>query len=75
MNFRSTIWLAALTAGLVITGPAGAEDARPQAEEKCLERCDTESDKCMADSEGDPDKMQACDDKYSECLKACDQSG
>ncbi len=75
MNFRSTLWFAALTAGLVMIGLAGAEDARPQAEEKCLERCDTESDKCMGDSEGDPDKMQACDDKYSECLKACDQSG
>ena len=72
MNVPSTGWFAALIAGLVMAGPTVAEDARPQTDEKCVERCDVESDKCMADSEGDPDKMQACDDKYSECLQACD---
>ena len=75
MNVRSTVWLATLIAGLVVTGPTLAEDARPQSDEKCIERCDIESDKCMADSEGDPDKMQACDDKYTDCLKACDAPG
>jgi hypothetical protein len=75
MNVRSTPWLAALIAGLVMTAPTAAEDARPQSDEKCLERCDIESDKCMADSEGDPDKMQVCDDQYSDCLKACDAPG
>jgi len=75
MNVRSTPWLPALITGLVMSGPAGAADARPQTEEKCVERCDLESDKCMADSEGDPDKMQACDDKYAECLQACDRPG
>jgi hypothetical protein len=75
MNVRSTVWLATLIGGLVIAGSTLAEDARPQSDEKCIERCDTESDKCMADSDGDPDKMQACDDKYSDCLKACDAPG
>ena len=72
MNFPDKRWFAALIAALVVAVPASAEDASPQTEEKCIERCDTESDKCMYDAEGDPDKMQACDDKYSECLKACD---
>ena len=75
MKVRSTFWLAALIAGLVMAGSTPAEDAKPQAEEKCVERCDVESDKCMADSNGDPDKMKACDDKYSDCLKACDNPG
>ncbi|MBF8292460.1 MAG: hypothetical protein HW417_687 [Steroidobacteraceae bacterium] len=75
MNVRSTRWLAALIAVLVVAGPAVAEDARPQSDEKCIERCDIESDKCMAASNGDPDKVQACDDKYSECLQACDAHG
>lgn len=75
MNVRSSRCLAVLIAVLVVTGQARAEDARPQTDEKCIERCDIESDKCMNASEGDPDKMQACDDKYSECLEACDAHG
>ena len=75
MNVRSTYWLAAWIAGLLMAGPLLAEDARPQTEEKCVERCDIESDKCMADSNGDPDKVEACDDKYTECLQACDAPG
>ena len=47
-------------------------DARPMADEKCIERCDTESDRCMQDAERDAGKLQACDDKYSECLQACE---
>ena len=46
--------------------------ARPYADEKCVEKCDIESDKCMQDAEGDSGKVQACDDKYSECLQACE---
>ncbi len=46
-------------------------DARTYADEKCVEKCDIESDKCMQDAEGDSGKVQACDDKYSECLQAC----
>jgi hypothetical protein len=75
MSVRSKSWFAALIAGLVIASPALAEDAKPQTEEKCIERCDTESDKCMADSEGEKKKVEACDDTYSECLEACDASG
>lgn len=75
MNVRSTVFLAALIAVLAFGGLARAEDARPQTNEKCIERCDTESDKCMAASEGDPDKVQACDDNYSKCLEACDAPG
>jgi hypothetical protein len=47
-------------------------DARPYADEKCVEKCDLASDKCMQDAEGDSGKVQACDDKYSECLQACE---
>lgn len=50
-------------------------DARPLADEKCIEKCDTESDKCMQDAGGDSGKIQVCDDKYSECLKACESGG
>lgn len=72
MNVRSIRWLAALCASLVVTGSVVAEDARPQADEKCLEQCDIKSDECMEDSGGDKDKVQACDDRYSECLQACE---
>jgi len=75
MNVQSTRWLAALITVLVVAGPVVAEDAPPKTDEKCVERCDIESDKCMAASNGDPDKMQACDDKYSECLQACEAHG
>jgi hypothetical protein len=71
--------------GLFAAAPALADDirpearthagARPLANEKCIEKCDTESDKCMQDAEGDSGKIQACDDKYSECLKACESGG
>lgn len=73
--------LAFLTTALLSGGAAIADDirpdairqdARPFASEKCIERCDTESDQCMGDSEGDPDKLQACDEKYSACLQACE---
>jgi hypothetical protein len=63
---------------LAMAGAAFADDirpdadARPFADEKCIEQCDVESDKCMADSQGDPDKLQACDEKYSACLQACE---
>lgn len=50
-------------------------DARPMADEKCIEKCDTESDKCMQDAGGDSGKIQVCDDKYSECLQACESGG
>jgi hypothetical protein len=49
--------------------------ARPLANEKCIEKCDAQSDKCMQDAEGDSGKMQVCDDKYSECLKSCESGG
>jgi hypothetical protein len=46
--------------------------ARPMADEKCIEQCDLASDKCMQESEGDSGKVQACDDQYSECLQKCE---
>ena len=62
--------------------PAIADDIRPEAseppeartlaDEKCIERCDVESDECMQASGGDSGKMQVCDDKYSECLQKCE---
>ena len=47
-------------------------DARPMADEKCIEKCDLASDKCMQDAEGDSGRIQVCDDKYSECLQQCE---
>jgi len=73
-SLRSSVFLALLAAA----APALADDirpdsdARPFADERCIEQCDTKSDQCMQDAEGDPDKMQVCDDKYSECLQACE---
>lgn len=73
-----TCRLGLFVAALALTGAVLADDirpdadARPFADEKCIEQCDTESDKCMADSEGEPDKLQACDEKYSACLQACE---
>jgi hypothetical protein len=70
--------LAMALASLVAAVPAFADDirplsdARPMADEKCIEQCDVESDKCMQESDGDSGKLQACDDKYSECLQACE---
>ena len=84
MTMRICRWLATAALWLVASAPALADDlrpfmdahpqssARPMADEKCIEQCDTQSDKCMQDAEGDSGKMQVCDDKYSECLKACE---
>ena len=84
MKFRNSRYLALALASLLAAPAALADDIRPEtrmrqpgaarpfADEKCIEQCDTESDECMQDSNGDPDKVQACDDKYSECLEACD---
>lgn len=68
--------------GALVAVPSFADDIRPEArtlsdartyaDEKCVEKCDIESDKCMQEAEGDAGKVQACDDKYSECLQSCD---
>ena len=76
-------WLSLVLLGFLAAAPAFADDirpeartlqqdARPMADERCIEKCDTESDRCMQSAEGDSGKIQACDDKYSECLKACE---
>jgi hypothetical protein len=52
--------------------PEAPVDARPLADEKCIEQCDTESDECMQAAGGDAGKIQVCDDKYSECLQKCE---
>jgi hypothetical protein len=77
-------WLAIVILGLTAGAPVLADDirpearplaARPLADEKCIEKCDTQSDKCMQDAEGDSGKIKACDDKYSDCLKSCEGGG
>jgi len=75
-------WIAAACLCAFTGFPAIADDIRPEAppvpdesplaDEKCIERCDVESDRCMLASEGDPGKVQVCDDKYSECLQKCE---
>ncbi|MEX2051489.1 MAG: hypothetical protein WD944_09650 [Steroidobacteraceae bacterium] len=71
-------WPAVTLTLLFVGAPALADDirplsdARPMADEKCIEQCDTQSDQCMQAADGDSGKMQVCDDKYSECLQACE---
>ncbi len=82
MNIRKTRWLAFALLGSFLAPVASADDIRPQAraladarplaDEKCIEKCDIESDKCMQDAEGDPGKIQVCDDRYRECLRTCE---
>jgi len=82
MNMRNNRWLAFALLGSLLTAPAFADDIRPEArtlagartmaDEKCIEKCDMESDRCMQEAEADPGKIQVCDDKYSECLQACE---
>lgn len=77
-----TMWksriLALAFATLVAAAPASADDirpdsdAKPMADEKCIEQCDVKSDECMLAAGGDSGKVQVCDDKYSECLQACE---
>lgn len=71
------VLLCSLAGGLALADDIRPEaralsDARPMADEKCIERCDVASDKCMQDANGDSGKIQVCDDKYSECLQACE---
>lgn len=85
MTFRCSRWLALALASAFALPVAFADDIRPEtralekqaaarpfADERCIEQCDTQSDRCMAASDGDPDKIQACDDQYGDCLTACD---
>ncbi|MGH8252121.1 MAG: hypothetical protein ACREVI_15760 [Steroidobacteraceae bacterium] len=81
MTRRNGYWWTAVLASLLagsaamaddIRPEADQDDARPFADEKCIEQCDTQSDKCMQDSMGDSAKQQVCDDQYSECLQACE---
>lgn len=77
--------LAVVLLSLFAAAPALADDIRPEARvhagdrplanEKCIEKCDTQSDTCMQAAEGDSGKVQVCDDKYSECLKSCESGG
>ena len=77
-------WLVIAISSLTMGSPALADDIRPEArtlaerpmaDEKCIDKCDVQSDKCMQDAEGDSGKVKACDDKYSECLKSCEAGG
>jgi hypothetical protein len=81
MNMGKIRCLSLVLLGSLAAIPVLADDIRPEArtlaertyaDEKCIEKCDIESDKCMQEAEGDPGKVQACDDKYSECLQACE---
>lgn len=60
-----------LVTGAGVVGPARSGDARPNADEECVMKCDRESDECMARAGDDQEKAKACDDRYAECLKKC----
>lgn len=73
---RATVWVGLALAVVVATAvravvPASAADARPNADEACVMKCDRESDQCMARAGRDEEKAKACDDKYAECLQKC----
>lgn len=78
MTMPNSRILAVALASLILGAPAPADDIRPQsdarpmADEKCIEQCDTKSDECMQNAEGDSGKLQVCDDTYSECLQSCE---
>jgi hypothetical protein len=77
-NVRGMTLALTLLAGFAASAddirPDSQRNARPFASEKCIEKCDTESDRCMQDAMGDPVKSQFCDEKYSKCLQACETS-
>lgn len=78
MTKPNSLILAVALTTLVVAAPAFADDirplsdARPMADEKCIEQCDVKTDECMMAADGDSGKLQVCDDKYSECLQACE---
>lgn len=82
MKMHRNRWLAFALLGSLVAAPSIADDIRPEAralagaramaDEKCIEKCDLESDKCMQDAEADSGKIRVCDEKYSECLQACE---
>jgi hypothetical protein len=79
---RRNLWLALALLGSLVAAPAFPDDirpearalaeARPLADEKCIEQCDIASDKCMQEADADSGRIQLCDDKYSECLQRCE---
>ncbi len=78
MAIRNKFWSPMALAAVLAAVSASADDlrpdadARPFADEKCIEQCDAKSDQCMQDALGDSAKMQVCDDQYTECLEACE---
>ena len=50
-------------------GSRGAGAGAP--DEKCVARCDEETDTCMSGAGKDKQKKEACDDSYTDCLQKC----
>ena len=63
--------LAVFATTLVAATVAVADDARPRADDKCVARCDEQSDQCMLDAGKDSQKQRACDSGYDDCLRKC----
>jgi hypothetical protein len=74
---RGNRWLQAVALGLLLAGTAqaaddrGGGDDRAGGDEKCVARCDEESDKCMSAAGKDKQAKTSCDEKYSDCLQKC----
>lgn len=73
---RNSTTMGALALGLAyalgVASPSWAADESTRAgDDKCVQRCDEESDKCMLDAGKDQKKRQSCDANYSECLQKC----
>lgn len=68
---RADRWFLAVALGLVLGGPAVAGDDRAGGDDKCVARCDEESDKCMVAAGKDKQAKASCDEKYTDCLQKC----
>ena len=66
-------WAAALAGAALAswTTLVVADGAKPQSDDKCVARCDEQTDKCMLASGKDSQKQRACDSEYDECLRKC----
>ncbi len=70
-SFVSRYVAISLITGAVFLPAAHGADARPNADEECVMKCDIGADKCMEKAGADEDKAKACDDRYTECLNKC----
>ena len=77
-------WLAIALSSLVAGTPAFADNLlmplqdspqssiRPMADEKCIEKCDVDSDECMQDAGGDSGKSRSATTSTANACRQCE---